>query len=168
MHLQLSLPGPTVNIGLSSSMQIGPGMKREGLGMASNRKVKEEREVVSTTSFCPRQRWNEERKVQVLKGTDLFSVRSALGKDQLGWDRLWHQAVLPHTLGPLTYGLEVHWQTGQDLIRRPKLKKIICFFSLNVADMLWFLMPLGLWKMASTSEKGELCKKCVVLPTKVF
>lgn len=53
MHLQLSLPGPTVNIGLSSSMQIGPGMKREGLGVASNRKVKEEREVVSTTVSAP-------------------------------------------------------------------------------------------------------------------
>lgn len=69
----------------------------------------------------------------------------------------------------LMYGLEVCWQTRDDLVRRPKLKKIICQFSLNAEDMLSFQMPSGLWKMVSNSEKsGELCKKGVVLPIKLI
>lgn len=65
----------------------------------------------------------------------VFSVRSSLGTDQLVWGRLWHPAVFPQDFGH-SYGLEVHRQTRQDLIRTPKLKKIICLFSLNVADTL--------------------------------
>lgn len=37
-------------------MQTGPGMVREGLGMASNGKVKEEGDAVGATGFCPRHR----------------------------------------------------------------------------------------------------------------
>lgn len=37
-------------------MQIGPGMMSEGLGMASNGKVKEEGDVAGATDFCPQHR----------------------------------------------------------------------------------------------------------------
>lgn len=44
------------NAEISSSMHIGLGKVREGLGMASNGKAKEEGDVAGASGFCPRHR----------------------------------------------------------------------------------------------------------------
>ena len=40
--------------GISSSMQTGAGMAREGVGTASNGKEKEEGDIAGAAGFCPR------------------------------------------------------------------------------------------------------------------
>lgn len=82
-------------------------MMREELGMASNRKVKEKRDGWYHW-FLPQAGVKQGEESPSSEGNRfVFSVRSSLRKDQLVWDRLWHQAVLPQDFRP-SYGLEVH------------------------------------------------------------